>query len=398
MLDVVLEATKNLRREGIRTFLTLIGIVIGIAAIVSLLSIGAGLNQSITQELEGLGSDTLFMTPSGSINPSGGTTSTKITETDIRFIESLSTVKSVLKEYQAAVTVEFANERKSVSFVGVNDAALNEYVDLGYIEILDGRWLEKGESSSIVINEYMAKELFSKEIGLRKQLYLNGKEYKVVGVMKMTIQIPGMTGGTGMMFVTYDGFSRLFPNATPVEILIKTTSKDVVDSTSQKIKDYFEDKYGKKSVTVLTYDELLDTVNSLLSIITIFLAGIAGISLIVGGIGIMNAMVTSVIERTKEIGVMKALGASNNKVLAMFILEAGFIGAVGGIIGIILGYFLAGLIAIVATQSGFAIGAVITFEITLGALLFSMAIGMISGFYPAYRAAKMDPVNALRYE
>jgi len=398
MIDVVLEAVKNLRREGLRTFLTLIGIIIGIAAIVSLLSIGAGLNSSITNELSGLGSDTVFLFPGGSISTTGSTSSVKLTDSDIRFVESVQGVKSVMRSYAGAATVQYGNERKSVGFSAADDKGLQEFLNLGYIEIVDGRWLENGESTSIVINEYMANKLFAKDIGLRKQLYVNGVEYKVVGIMKMTIQIPGLTSGTGIMFSTKSGFERLFPNPSPSRVMIKADSKDSVTDIAAKIKKHFEDEYGKKSVTVLTYDELLGTVNSLLSIVTIFLAGIAGISLIVGGIGIMNAMITSVIERTKEIGVMKALGASNFKILAIFLLEAAFIGALGGIIGIILGYALAILIGIVATSSGFALTASINAGITIGALLFSMLAGMLSGLYPASRAANMDPVNALRYE
>jgi putative ABC transport system permease protein len=125
---------------------------------------------------------------------------------------------------------------------------------------------------------------------------------------------------------------------------------------------------------------------------------LASISLIVGGIGIMNAMITSVMERTKEIGLLKALGASNNKILSLFLLESAFIGLIGGIIGILIGFGLVELIAFIGTQSGFALVAVKNFEIIFGALAFSMIVGMLSGFYPALRASKLDPVEALRYE
>ena len=133
-------------------------------------------------------------------------------------------------------------------------------------------------------------------------------------------------------------------------------------------------------------------------IMTIFIVGIAGISLVVGGIGIMNAMVTSVMERTKEIGLYKAIGASNTKVLSIFLLEAAFIGLIGGIIGILIGFGMATLIAFVGTAMNYALVAVITPEIILGGIGFSIIIGMVSGFYPALRASRLDPVEALRYE
>ena len=130
----------------------------------------------------------------------------------------------------------------------------------------------------------------------------------------------------------------------------------------------------------------------------VMIAGIAGISLVVGGIGIMNAMITSVMERTREIGIMKALGASNNKILAIFLLESLFIGAIGGLIGIIVGYLLAVVIAAVGTAAGFGLIAYFGWEIMIGALLFAMVVGGVSGLLPAIRAANMDPVTALRYE
>ena len=164
------------------------------------------------------------------------------------------------------------------------------------------------------------------------------------------------------------------------------------------IKELFEDKYGEGSVIVYTTDEILEQVNLLLGVVTIFIMGIAGISLIVGGIGIMNAMVTSVLERTREIGLYKALGASNTKVLAIFLLEAAFIGLIGGVIGVIFGFGMASLIAIVGTTAGYDLIAVITPEIILGGLGFSIFIGMASGFYPALRASRLDPVEALRYD
>jgi putative ABC transport system permease protein len=136
----------------------------------------------------------------------------------------------------------------------------------------------------------------------------------------------------------------------------------------------------------------------MLGLITLVVAGIGGISLIVGGIGIMNSMVTAVLERTREIGLMKALGASNQRILIMFILEASFIGMIGGIIGILLGYGLSFIIAFIGTESGFTLFAAINPEITFGALAFSMIIGIISGLIPAIRAANLDPVVALRYE
>jgi len=195
-----------------------------------------------------------------------------------------------------------------------------------------------------------------------------------------------------------DGLKRISDAKNPGIIFVTATGKDVVTDTADAIKKLIEKKYGEGSVIVYTTEQILEQVNMLLGVITIFIMGIASISLIVGGIGIMNAMVTSVLERTKEIGLYKALGASNRKVLSIFLLEAGFIGLIGGIIGVIFGFAMAALIAVIGSASGYGLTAVITPQIILGGLGFAIIIGMLSGFYPALRASRLDPVEALRYE
>jgi len=181
-------------------------------------------------------------------------------------------------------------------------------------------------------------------------------------------------------------------------MMVKTTNTDNVDKTKEEIEEYFEDKYGKRSMTILTSEQAIEQFTMILGMLTIFIVGIAGISLVVGGLGIMNAMVTSVMERTREIGLYKAIGASNQKVLTIFLLEAGFIGLIGGIIGVLLGLAGAELITIIANASNFPITSVLVPEIIIGALAFSLIVGMVSGFYPALRASKLDPVEALRYD
>ncbi|MBT4192017.1 MAG: FtsX-like permease family protein, partial [Candidatus Diapherotrites archaeon] len=205
-------------------------------------------------------------------------------------------------------------------------------------------------------------------------------------------------GGGGMILTTVEGYERVFENANLVEMMVKTTNTDNVDKTKEEIEEYFEDKYGKRSMTILTSEQAIEQFTMILGMLTIFIVGIAGISLVVGGLGIMNAMVTSVMERTREIGLYKAIGASNQKVLTIFLLEAGFIGLIGGIIGVLLGLAGAELITIIANASNFPITSVLVPEIIIGALAFSLIVGMVSGFYPALRASKLDPVEALRYD
>jgi putative ABC transport system permease protein len=397
MIDLVLESISNLRKSGIRTFLTLIGIVIGIAAIVSLLSIGAGVTATFEEQFESLGTNSIMISPGDAFSTQANST-VKISNSDVRFIRGLSTVDEVIQEYAAPVAISFNSEIKSAVLFTIDEEGFEFFKESDFFEIAQGRWVEPNEASAIMISEGMAETTFGKEINLRKQLSLNGENYKVVGMFKMSAAMASFSGAGGLVLTSVPGFERIYPVDSPVELMVKTKSTDVVEKTKAEIVDYFEDKYGKKSMTILTSEEAIDQFSMILGMLTLFIVGLAGISLVVAGIGIMNAMVTSVMERTKEIGLYKALGANNNKILTLFLLEAGFIGLIGGIIGVIVGLVGAQLITVIANASNFPINGVIVPEIIIGALIFSMFVGMVSGFYPARRAAKLDPVEALRYE
>ena len=393
-IDVVLESAKNLKREGLRTFLTLIGVVIGIAAIVSMVSIGAGLGVAVESQLDALGAETILVIPAGIQN-----IRTTLTDKDVDRINGISGVDSVAPIYSESAVMEFNGEKISVSISAVDAGDAEIFDDTGFFEVAEGRNFEKNESTAVLIGDEIANNYFDKKINVRKQIQINGIDYKVIGITAPQAQSFGGGPDTGnSVFMSLDGLRRISDATTPSIIFVTATDKDSIQDTSDEIKELFEDKYGEGSVIVYTTDEILEQVNLLLGVVTIFIMGIAGISLIVGGIGIMNAMVTSVLERTREIGLYKALGASNTKVLAIFLLEAAFIGLIGGVIGVIFGFGMASLIAIVGTTAGYDLIAVITPEIILGGLGFSIFIGMASGFYPALRASRLDPVEALRYD
>ncbi len=396
-------ALRNLTHQGLRSFLTLLGVVIGIAAIVTLFSLGAGLNNAATEQFERLGSNTLFVAPSGQLASSssdGPVTNVKtLSESTIDKIKAIPQVEVVLAPLSAPMNIEFGREVVSGVFIATTPDEAKEFSNTGFLEFAEGRDFENRDVFSIIIGHGLAHNTFDREIKLGDKIKIEGRSFKVTGIAKENAQSFG--GGPNVnttVFGTKKGFNQVFTEADPVFLLVKTKSKDEVELVKDKIERIFESIYGKdqKVFEVATSEQLLAQIGQFLGIIQLVLVGIASISLLVGGIGIMNTMIMSVLERTSEIGVMKAIGATNTLVLSVFLAEAGFIGLVGGVFGVIFGYALAFLVGIISVASGLALSVQIDPILIVGSLLFAMVVGMLSGLIPARRAARMDPVVALR--
>ncbi|HNV01407.1 MAG TPA: ABC transporter permease [archaeon] len=395
--ELITNALKNLKRQGIRTFLTLLGVVIGVGAIVALLSIGTGLNIAINEAFESIGSNMIIIYAGNPMSMSAS--DIKINDNDIKHIENISGIDRVIGYYVTQGTIEYGGEKKPIMIMG-SDAEQSDFLeDTGMLGMSEGSLPKNNSLTAAVIGDGVANDLFSKKITLRKEFKINDETFKVVGIMEKQQQYAGdPESGNNIVWLTLTGFKRLDPNATPLEIIATVDTDEDIDEIVGEIEEYFEDKYGERSIYVASSEQMLDLVNQLYGLITMVLIGIASISIIVGGIGIANAMVASVMERTKEIGLLKAIGGSDNKILTMFLLEAGFIGMIGGLVGITIGYGISFLVSYAAKISGFVLQSNFSIEIILGALLFSMFVGMISGYFPAKKAAKLDPVEALRYE
>ncbi|MDD3083685.1 MAG: ABC transporter permease, partial [Candidatus ainarchaeum sp.] len=298
--DLIRESTKNLRRSGIKTYLTLLGIIIGIAAIVSLVSIGSGLGVAVAQQLDQLGGKTILVIPGGMQN-----IRIQIDNKTISNFESIRNVESVIPIYSSSGVLEFNKEKINVSINAIGAEDIELFSNTGFFEIKEGRNFSKNESSSILIGNAIAENYFNRKIDLRKIVTINGEDFKVIGILAPQAQAFGGGPDTGnSIYMSLEAFKKISSNLNPTIIFVTATEKDFVEQVVEDLEEYLESNYGKKNVNVMSSDSILETVNSLLGIITIFIMGLAGISLVVGGIGIMNAMITSVLERTKEIGLM----------------------------------------------------------------------------------------------
>ncbi|MDD2531259.1 MAG: ABC transporter permease [Candidatus ainarchaeum sp.] len=394
--DIFEMSLKSLTRQQIRSFLTLAGVVIGIAAIVCLLSIGQGLTNSVNEQFEQLGTNIVYML---GMNPLSGTSNTiDFSDSDISWVEGVSGVDYVLPLYSGVGTMQANSVRKNVMILSMDLDKSSLFEEYGYFDVEEGRRIEEGDTQGILITKQLAEDGFDKPLNAKKLVTINDLPYKIIGIQKPLKVVVGDYNPENLILMSESAFKKFSPNSTPTYLMIVTFSREDNSKIADELTKHFEDKYGQRSIYVYTSDQLLDQINSIYAIITFFLIGVSAIAMIVGGVGIMNAMITSVMEKTKEIGIMKALGASNYTILMIFIIEAALIGLIGGAMGTILGYGLSQIISFFVSESGMILQGVISLEITLIGLGFSTIVGVISGYLPALRAANLDPIEALRYE
>jgi len=391
----------TLRKRKLRSWLTMLGIFIGIAAIVSLISLGQGLKISVEEEFAKLGTDKLLIQPKNSFAPTGADFSTTgLTEEDRKVIESVLGVDKAAGTLSGNVKIEANNQIRYTYVLGIpTDQNLELVKEFMYFDIEEGRDLKSGDKKKIVVGNRIAKgNLFKSNLKIRDRVELNGETFKIVGIYKAI----GSSEDDSAVFISEDGYRDLFDEKNRWDMIIAKATQDpdiVAERIEKKLRKHRDLEEGKEDFEVSTTEEFLEAITNILGILNVFLVGIAGISLIVGGIGIMNTMYTSVLERTQEIGVMKAIGAKNKDILMIFLIESGLLGFAGGAIGVIIGISIAKLTEfIIAQTDNSIIKAALPWWLIVGALLFSFLVGAISGVAPAYRASKLKPTEALRYE
>ena len=392
--EIFKKGFRSLRRQGIKTYLTTLGVMIGIAAIVALLLIGQGLNQSVQDQFEQMGSNTLIVMPGSSMMA----VMAELEADDPDRIESINGVESVTPIYFSAVIATMGTEKRNIVIMGFNPASQGELASMGMLTIAEGRRLSNSDKYSVIVGSSLAEDGFEKELQLKQRIMVDGKGLRIVGITKATGSSFGSMFDSAVI-MSKKGLEELIgEELVPFRIPVKTYTKEDVPEVEEKITRVLEKAHGEEDFKIMSSSQMQGSADAILGLINAVLIGIAAISLLVGAIGIMNTMFMSVLERTKEIGVMKSIGATNKMVRNIFLVESGFIGMGGGIIGLIVGFIIAVIVSIIATMSGFAMSITPDPLIFIGSIAFAMSVGMIAGYIPAKNAAEMDPVEALSRE
>ncbi|EPZ2272383.1 ABC transporter permease [Listeria monocytogenes] len=393
-------AWKQLKASKLRSFLTMLGIIIGVASVILLVSLGNGVTQEVDDQMGDLGSN-LITVVNSSVNPND-----KYTYDEVMKYQNIDGVKSVSPELSGQVNATFDYKSSSNKVIGTND----QYKAARSLEMKEGRFLlpidtEYGQKVA-VIGSTVASDLFGFGDPIGETIRLNGMPYKVVGVLKEK-GASIMGSSDDQIFIPISSAQRLLKDTNVRTIYVETKSAEDVDFVVNTLESRLAIKFGDEkeqeknassaqmgpSYQVINQQEILNAFNTISTTLTTALGAIAAISLVVGGIGIMNIMLVSVSERTREIGIRKALGAKKRAILLQFLIESIVISVCGGVIGIIIGVSGALIFGSVAgISSGITAGTIIF------SFVFSLCIGVIFGIAPANKASKLRPIDALRSE
>lgn len=402
--DAFSYSVRNLANRQLRSWLTILGIVIGVMTIITIMSIGEGLKHNITSELESFGSDMMFIVPvnieGSGLNPNIASkpTSGKLFEKDASQIMKVPGISSLAKMTYGRSSLEFEDKKISALVYATTSNLFDQWSSMYKLE--SGRYLSDSDRKVAVLGNDAANTLFGKnQLRVGNYLIINGQKYRIVGVLEK-IGTALSQSDDASIFVPFDDGPELFAGQLSKDELSFISIRSDKDYDPEKIKEAIDFELAalhrvtldNKDFTVITSDFVSKTVGSILDMVTVFLLMITLISAVVGGIGIANTMFMSVVERTKEIGIMKSIGATRTDILALFLIESGIIGVIGGGIGTIIGLF------ILYVLSNFGVPVLVEPSLVVLAVAFSAAVGLISGVFPARKAAGLDAVDALRYD
>lgn len=410
--DIFKLSLSHVRKSKMRSWLTIIGIVIGVAAIVAIISIGDGLQASVQKSLGSLGADLITVSPGysratgtgpGQGSQGGGVSTVNLTDKDLNVIKQVPGVIYVNGMVSGRSDMILGAEKTSVSISGVDITVWRSIITT---ELEAGRYLQPGDSNAVVIGYSLAHNVFLQPITQNRPVTIGGKTFKVVGIFA---QSGGFGGTDNAVYMPADSARDVITETVERKHFTSITVKIADQNLADRVKADIEQKLmmsrhvnsRTRDFTVTAFASIQQQISSVTQAITLFLAAIAAVSLLVGAVGIANTMFMSVMERTRQIGLLKSLGATDAEVMKVFLIESGLFGVVGGVIGVTTGILISVLISSVGLLMigpGGTMTTVVSPQLIIFALTFSIIVGVLSGVMPARSAAKMNPVDALRFE
>ncbi|MBU0758052.1 MAG: ABC transporter permease [Nanoarchaeota archaeon] len=401
-IELIGYAVGNLFKRKMRSGLTVLSILIGIMAIFALVSFGIGIKFYVDELASEAGVDKMFIQPKGAGAP-GTDQNFFISKEDIDFVRKINGVDKIVGMYMKPGEIKFKKETKYTFLVGIDPKESDFILESFTVEVIKGRDLKNGELSKVVMGyNYQFQEKISKramEVG--DKFEINGQIFEIVGFFSEV----GNPQDDASIYMTNDAIEKLFPETKDKYGMVMMNAQkgenvdDLAEKVQEKLRKFKGEEEDKETFYVQTFADALETFSTVIDIINNVLVLIALVSLIVASVNIMNTMYTAVIERTKEIGIMKAIGARNSDIMFIFLIESGMLGLVGGILGVVVGYLVASAGGAIAAGAGYSLLQPRFPEVLIaGCILFASMVGSVAGILPAVQASKLSPVEALRTE
>jgi len=401
---------KILRANRRRTFLTVLGIIIGIASVIVVMSVGAGAQSLILNQINSVGSNLIAVMPGYSDDegpPASvfGITITSLKNSDTEAIKKLPEIEAAVSYVRGTETVQWGNKKTEATYVGTN----SDYINVENAQVIQGSFMDETHDNGInrvaVLGWQVWQDLFNEsgENPIGQRVKIKRESFRVIGVMEKR-GVEAFQNQDNLIFIPLETAQKLLLGINHIAMIrAKVTDENNVESVMAQAEQILRERHDIKEsqssdFSIRATAQALDVLGSVTGALTFFLSGIAAISLVVGGIGIMNIMLIAVQERIREIGLRKAIGAKNNDIKNQFLIESVILTLAGGIMGIILGAVISGLVALTANYLGYSWNFIITINSIILSVGVSSIVGIIFGWYPAKKAAGFNPVEALRYE